>query len=123
MLGSILIVDDDNDIRDTFAEALRMIGYVVHTAPNGKTALEMLAGLAPPCLILLDLMMPVMNGEEFRKQQLVNAKLSKIPVVLITADRNAQQKALSMGVTEGLSKPIDFESLSDVARKYCGEAA
>lgn len=123
MVGNILIVDDDNDIRETFAEALRMVGYVVHTAPDGKAALEMLAVLAPPCLILLDLMMPIMNGEEFRKRQLVNPELAKIPVVVITADRDAQQKAMSIGVTEGLSKPIDLESLSDVARKYCGAAA
>lgn len=123
MVGSILIVDDDSDIRDTFAEALRMVGYVVNTAPDGKAALEMLTALAPPCLILLDLMMPIMNGEEFRRQQMSNPALAKIPVVVITADRNAQQKAVSIGVTEGLSKPIDFESLSDVARRYCGEAA
>ena len=123
MAGSILIVDDDNDIRETFAEALRMVGYVVHTAPDGKAALEMLAELAPPCLILLDLMMPIMNGEEFRKRQVVSPVLAKIPVVVITADRDAQQKAMRIGVTEGLSKPIDFESLSNVARKYCGAAA
>lgn len=122
MVGNILIVDDDSDIRETFAEALRMVGYVVHTAANGKIALEMLADLSP-CLILLDLMMPVMNGEEFRQQQLGSPTLSKIPVVVITADRDAQKKATKMGISEGLSKPIDFESLSDVARRYCGEAA
>ena len=122
MLGSILIIDDDNDIRETFAEALRMVGYEVHTAPEGKTALELLGAVTPPCLILLDLMMPTMNGEEFRRQQLTSPVLSKIPVVLITADRHAHQKALSLGVAEGLSKPIDFEALSDIARKYCGEA-
>lgn len=123
MVGNILVVDDDNDIRETFAEALRMVGYVVHTAPNGKIALEMLAELSPPCLILLDLMMPVMDGEEFRQQQLMSPALSKIPVVVISADRDAQKKAVKMGIAEGLSKPIDFESLSDVARRYCGAAA
>lgn len=123
-MNSVLIVDDDDDIRETFADALRFVGYPVLTAPNGKAALDLLAKVeAPPCLILLDMMMPVMDGEEFRKHQLANSELAEIPVVVISADRDALQQAMLLGAADGLSKPIQFDALSNVARKYCGEAA
>lgn len=124
MHKSVLIVDDDQDIREVFAEALRLVGYSVHTAANGKAALELLSTLTlePPCLILLDMMMPIMNGEEFRKQQIADPVLSKIPVVVITAGRDAEQKARSLGAEIGLAKPIQFDVLSAVARRFCGDA-
>lgn len=121
MHKSVLIVDDDNDIREVFADALRLIGYSVHTAANGKAALELLSESEPPCLILLDMMMPVMNGQEFRKRQLVDPALSKIPVVVITAGRDAEQKARSLGVEHGLAKPVQLDELYEVVSKFCGD--
>lgn len=122
MHKSVLIVDDDQDIREVFAEALRLVGYSVHTAANGRVALELLSTLKPPCLILLDMMMPIMNGEEFRKRQLTDPALSTIPVVVITAGRDAEQKARSLGAADGLAKPIQLDVLSAVMRKFCGDA-
>ncbi|MCW8194518.1 response regulator [Proteobacteria bacterium 005FR1] len=123
MHKSVLIVDDDPGIRETFAEALMLAGYSVRTAANGKTALDLLATLEPPGLILLDMMMPIMNGEEFRKHQLADPVLSTIPVVVITAAQDAEQKARKLGAEAGLAKPIQFDNLSAVARKFCGHTS
>jgi CheY-like chemotaxis protein len=123
MHKSVLIVDDDQGIREIFAEALRLAGYSVHTAANGKAALDLLATLEPPCLILLDMMMPIMNGEEFRRQQLADPILSTIPVVVITAAQDSEEKARKLDAEEGLAKPIQFDTLSAVARRFCGVAS
>lgn len=69
--GKILVVDDDNDMRETLAELLRLLGYETQVAHNGKEALDMLRELAArPGLILLDLVMPCMDGEAFRRRQI-----------------------------------------------------
>lgn len=122
MHKSVLIVDDDQDIRDAFTLALKFMGYSVFAAENGQAALQLLAEREPPCVILLDMMMPVMNGEEFRKRQLADPALSKIPVVVVTADRDARAKAHAIGVPEGVAKPVHFNVLCGLVSKYCGKA-
>ncbi|MFO0581640.1 MAG: response regulator [Anaeromyxobacter sp.] len=81
----VLLVEDDPDIRESLSEALRYEGYEVELAWHGREALARLARDPLPDVILLDLMMPVMNGWEFREAQLEDAALADIPVVVISA--------------------------------------
>src|SRR3569832_407091 len=95
---SILIVDDDVDIRVTISLILEDEGYAVASAANGEEALRYLRSHPSPSLILLDLMMPGMDGVEFRAEQQRDAQLSGIPVVVVTASGNARERARAMQV-------------------------
>src|SRR5262245_10967205 len=96
MHKSVLIIEDDVSIRATMREALELLGYEAQVAQNGREALEILSKDYRPCLILLDLMMPVMDGWEFRRAQEQDPRLKDIPVIVVSADGNAKQKARKM---------------------------
>jgi CheY-like chemotaxis protein len=115
----ILVVDDNDDVRDAIIAALRVAGYEASGAENGAVALRRLRdeGLRPG-LILLDLMMPEMDGLEFREQQLRYEELAKIPVVVVSAF-GRQTAVRALGVADYLAKPIDFQRLLDVVAQYC----
>jgi CheY-like chemotaxis protein len=107
----ILVVEDDQDLRDTLTEALEQEGYAVTPARDGVEALSQLKSLRQrPDLILLDLQMPNMNGVEFRGEQLKIKELADIPVALLTADTEGEQKAASMN-TAFLRKPLKLPQL------------
>lgn len=114
----LLLVEDDPDLREALCQLLNDSGYDVVCAENGREALEYLAGAPPPCVVLLDLMMPVMNGWEFRAEQSKNDRISDIPVVVVTADGRADLKALALGVDDYLRKPIQIDRLLDVVGRY-----
>jgi CheY-like chemotaxis protein len=116
----VLIVEDDQDIRETLAEILVDEGYRVAGVADGAAALEMLRITPSPCLILLDLMMPVMNGWEFRTRQLGDPSLRDIPTALITGVGEVAQKAAALGTVDAFGKPIDIERLLDTVRRHCG---
>lgn len=119
-MKSVLVVEDDVEIRATLCEVLRAEGYTVHEAENGKVALDLLAQLEPlPGLIILDLMMPVVDGFEFRNQQLKIEKIADIPTVLFSADGQLTVKARAAGLTEFIKKPIDLDDLYDLVNKFC----
>lgn len=84
-MASILIVEDDADIRESLGEALELDGYLVTRAENGREALRMLRAGLTPAVILLDLVMPVMSGWQFRQVQLADPALAGIPVVVVSA--------------------------------------
>jgi signal transduction histidine kinase len=105
----VLIVDDDADIRDSFAGVLRYEGYEVTSCENGRAALERLRGGARSDVIVLDLMMPVMDGWQFRLAQKSDPSLASIPVVAVSADRTA--KAAAIDADAFLSKPVDAGAL------------
>jgi CheY-like chemotaxis protein len=113
-----MVVDDDLDIRAVMEEVLSAEGFEVVVAGGGAEALEMLRQ-APrkPDLILLDLMMPGMGGDEFRAQQLKDALLADIPVVILSA-ANAQKTAKSLKAKGHIQKPFDFEQLIGAVRQY-----
>ena len=116
-----MVVDDDADIRDSIGDILELRGYRVTRAANGREALERLRNSErPPCVILLDLMMPVLNGWEFRAQQRDDAMLREVPVVIISGDGSTDQKAASIGVAEFLRKPLELSAILDVVRRHCG---
>jgi CheY-like chemotaxis protein len=109
-----MIVDDDRDIRETLAEVLEDEGFLVVTAANGAEALDLLASAPLPNVILLDLMMPVMDGFEFRVAQKMAAELAPIPVVIITAGGAPPGGALEP--TAVVRKPLNVPRLLDAIR-------
>jgi CheY-like chemotaxis protein len=114
-MGRVYLVEDDGDLRRTIGEALEAQGYDVVATANGAEALDALRrDEARPCLILLDLMMPVMNGYEFREVQRADPALSDIPVVVISAHARA-----GLDVDEVLPKPIGLRRLLTVIERYC----
>ena len=115
---TVLLVEDDFDLRDALVPILEYEGHHVVSAANGKEALDRLQTMpAAPSLILLDLMMPVMSGEEFRAEQLRDPRLASIPVVVVSARAQAAEKAARMGALACLQKPFAVEELLDLVRK------
>ena len=110
----VLIVDDDEDIRDALKDLLEDEGYRVLTADNGRDALETLAGGAAPRVILLDLMMPVMDGWQFRIEQKKDPLLAAIPVVVITAAGDVGEMDVDV-----VPKPIDLERVLGAVARHC----
>jgi CheY-like chemotaxis protein len=115
----ILLVEDDTDIREEMAGLLESEGYTVAQARNGQDALEQLKSIPKPCVILLDLMMPVMNGWDFRQQQLADPALKEIPTVIVSGAAQALQEARTLHATAFLQKPFEIEPLLDVIEQYC----
>jgi CheY-like chemotaxis protein len=113
----ILVVDDDHAIRDSLTELLEDEGYVVARAENGREALDFLRTNGTPCLILLDLMMPVMDGYEFMDQAQGDPQLASIPVVVITA--GGEQKSRDTRARLVLPKPVRAETLMSTVKHYC----
>lgn len=113
----VLVVDDDRDIRDSLIEMLEARGYVARGASNGAEALDAMRA-APPCLVLLDLMMPVMDGRQFREEQLKDAALAAVPVVVVSAYGDVDAQAAQMDV-EYLKKPLTMKPLIAAVAKRC----
>jgi CheY-like chemotaxis protein len=119
----VLVVEDDPDIRATLCEALDDNGYTAVPASNGVEALDYLRQSSErPCLILLDLMMPVMDGQTFRAEQRADSTISSIPVVVISAYRDLDKYRDELE-TECLPKPVRLDTLLQTARKHCDAAA
>jgi CheY-like chemotaxis protein len=116
----VLLVDDDEPVRRVIIQVLSEAGFAVATASNGAEALSHLhASNVPPCLILLDLMMPVMDGRTFREEQMKDPLLAQIPVVVLTADINVDQIAAAMNVAGGVAKPFRLDVLLDQVARFC----
>jgi CheY-like chemotaxis protein len=117
----VLVVDDDPHIRDFLSQALDDEGYMVSCANDGQHALDQLRLQASqPCIILLDLMMPTMNGWQFRAVQQGDPALAGIPVVVLSARTDAQQQADTLAAHGFLPKPIDLDRLFATVRRLCG---
>lgn len=114
----ILVVDDDHAIRESLTELLEDEGYSVAVAANGEQALDQLRRPAVPCLILLDLMMPVMDGFEFMGRKAADPSLAGIPVVVITAAGPAG-RAGALSAQRVLAKPVKLDTLMDTVKQYC----
>lgn len=107
----VLLVEDDVDIREAIADLLEEFGYAVRTACNGREALDILATGYLPDLILLDLMMPVMDGWALKAELAESKELQAIPVVVLTADVNVTGLAGSLPGSDYLRKPIAVDQL------------
>jgi CheY-like chemotaxis protein len=113
--ASILVVEDDTDLRDCVREELEDAGFHVSTAGNGREGLELLDRGHRPCLILLDLMMPVMTGYEFLAE--LRGRDADIPVVVMSA--YLDPAAVLEHVSETLPKPFRHMDLLAVVQRYC----
>jgi CheY-like chemotaxis protein len=113
-----MLVDDDPSTRALIETCLDTEGYDVLTASNGREALALLQEEAP-CLMVVDLNMPVMDGAELRRQQLRTPSVSAIPFILVSADDNAKRIALDLGIDEVIPKPFDADRLLRVVATYC----
>jgi CheY-like chemotaxis protein len=114
----ILVVDDDDAILESLGGLLESEGYGVETAHNGREALDKLAQMEPPQLILLDLKMPVMDGWQFLSEHLQDSASAKVPIVLLSGLPFIPN---APGVSDFLSKPIKPSRLLDCVRRFCGE--
>lgn len=112
----ILVVEDDADIRESLCDVLVEEGYEVHTAADGAQALAVLSALETPPLVLLDLLMPVMNGWEMLAQ--LQARGSKAPVIVLSAAADAS-KVMQSGATGFLSKPVHVAELLETVQAHC----
>jgi CheY-like chemotaxis protein len=117
-MPSVMIVEDDRDTREMLGRFLELEGFDVRTAANGLLALEALQQDGMPCVILLDLMMPVMNGWQFRRAQTEDPRLADIPVVVISA-AGAREDIPAIDATAWLSKPVDFDRLLATIGPFC----
>jgi CheY-like chemotaxis protein len=122
--GNVLIVEDDPDVREMLATLLVTEGFHAVAAEDGLEALHLLRAVrhrAPqvPCLILLDLMMPRLSGNEFRRAQLGDPTVAAVPVAVMSGAVDLEQRAQALGAVATLSKPIDCELLLKVVRRYC----
>jgi len=116
--GDVLVVEDDADIRESLVEILMEEGYVARGFANGAEALAFLRSGGAASVILLDLMMPVMDGREFRLELEKDATFSSIPVILLTADNNPRRKAATLGAVGGLGKPVRLDDLLSTVEQY-----
>ncbi len=115
--GTVLLVDDDDGIRDALEEILADEGYRCLSASNGRKGLDVVQN-SQPDLILLDLMMPQMDGWEFMDRLRQMPRGSLIPVVVISADRDVGPKARQLGAQGHLSKPFDLDNLLNLVGKF-----
>jgi two-component system response regulator MprA len=108
----LLLVEDDRDVREAIAEVLEQEGYVVTLAKTGLDAVQHLRTVRQlPAAILLDLMMPVMDGWEFGSIQQSTEEWARIPVIIISADTNLAERSQSLRALAYLRKPIDIDEL------------
>lgn len=118
--STVLVVDDDAGIRAALVDILTDEGYVVDSAPDGQAALELLwEQTNRPALVLLDLMMPRMNGWQLRAEQRRDPMLADIPVVVISAGANVREQLEALDVVDYLPKPIAYDRLVDLVARYC----
>jgi CheY-like chemotaxis protein len=115
----VLVVDDDYAVLDAIKEILDDEGYEVSIAANGLEALKELSRGPRPCVILLDLMMPVMNGWEFREKQLEDKDLAAIPTVIVTAHNKPEVSAAELKAASSIRKPVAPGVLLETIGRYC----
>lgn len=118
----VLVVDDDPIIQGFLLDALSDEGYEVRTAVNGRDALEVADGWRPD-LIVLDLMMPVMDGQTFRAHQREREGLRDVPIVVLSATRDIQSQSEGLEPAGVFSKPFDLDMLLDAVDRLTGPGA
>ena len=120
---TVLVVEDDPDVRESLTEVLADSNYATVAVSNGKEALDHLrSGGATTCVILLDIMMPIMDGRQFRHIQRADPELGQIPVVILTAHADISEAAATLQAAAYLRKPVQLRALLDVVHKYCRPA-
>jgi two-component system OmpR family response regulator len=117
----ILVVDDEPTIRELVADALREAGYDVDTAANGADALQRMRRHAPDAIVL-DLMMPTLDGHGFVELMRLNPRFAAIPVLVVTATYAAYEAAERLGASACLTKPFELDELVSAVARLVGDA-
>jgi CheY-like chemotaxis protein len=112
----VLVIDDDADIRELLRVALTADGYTVAGVPDGREALHYLRSHAETCIILLDLLLPVMDGAQFRAVQARDRALAWIPLVVMSAAVDADRRAREIGARRLVRKPLHLDEVRQVLR-------
>ena len=117
-MSCVLVVEDDHDVREMMQHFVTIAGHECMSAANGREALQLMRRRRP-CLVLLDIHMPVMDGFEFRKHQIEDPELASVPVLCLSAvyDTAAVARRLDLRC---LSKPVDLTDVSNEITAYCG---
>ncbi|HTS80230.1 MAG TPA: response regulator [Myxococcaceae bacterium] len=120
-MGQILIVEDDADIRESLFESLEGLGHAVTLAANGREAVEALARVGRPCLVLLDVMMPELDGAGFLAELVRRTDVEDFRVVVMSADPASIRRIKGLpGIVQFLDKPIDLDELLALVEYHCG---
>jgi DNA-binding response OmpR family regulator len=122
--GHVLVVEDDADMRALLTSLLSIEGFHPVTAEDGLEGLHMLRTIrhqAPlvPCLVLLDLTMPRLGGQEFRRAQLKDPTVAEVPVAVMSGASDLESRARALGAVAAVIKPIDVDELLEVVKRYC----
>ena len=115
----VLVIEDHEDIREGIRIVLMLDGYTVAVAANGREALAKLYAGLRPRLIIMDLMMPVMNGFEFRQVQLADPDLANIRLIAYSGITDPRETALQLHADAYMHKPTDMESMAALVRQFC----
>ncbi|HMH17636.1 MAG TPA: response regulator [Burkholderiales bacterium] len=120
MVIRVLVIDDDIDIRRNLRRLLESEGYEVALCEHGQLALDYLnAATVLPNLMILDLMMPVMDGFEFRKRQQEIPRLAHIPLIIMTADGRIDEKMIRTSAQVSVRKPADIDTILHAVKQVC----
>jgi two-component system, chemotaxis family, chemotaxis protein CheY len=117
MRHTVLLVEDEEELRDMMREALELNGYRVVAAQDGQEALDAIPSIEHLCMVLLDLMMPGMNGWDFFEKMRERPELASVPVVV----HSSAPSRAPVGVTRVLQKPLQFDRLISVVHEYCAQ--
>lgn len=120
-LPTVLVVDDDGELLEVLQEVIEEEGYRALTAHSGEEALTLLHEGEKPCVILLDLKMPGMGGEEFRRLQLADPRLADVPVVGFTGLADGEANARRLALAAYLQKPVKLHHLLETIAHYCSD--
>lgn len=115
MVHTVLVIEDELELREMMRDALEMNGYAVVTAEDGQDALDKISGIKRVCLVILDLLMPVMNGWEFLEQLRQRTEYAEIPIVVHSSSPGPAPDS----VARVLQKPVIFDQLLAVVQEYC----
>lgn len=115
----VLVVEDERDVRDAFSNLLHFQAFTVRSACDGQQALAQLRDGYRPCLILLDLSMPRMDGAAFRDQQKATDGCANIPVVIVSGRDDGREVATSLGACDFLKKPVRIPELLGALERHC----
>ena len=118
-MPTVLIVEDDVDIRESLEGLLVHAGYTVATASDGAEALAYMRSHDRPCVVLLDLMMPVMNGRQLRVEMQKDPSLDSIPVVVLSGGGRVEEEAAALGAVGYVTKPFQTRSVLSLIQQHC----